>query len=201
MLCGQAAAAAALGTEDHRDPALAAAHETVLGRLVDDLVDNQRGEIDEENLYDRPHAANRGPDAHAGEGRLRNRRIDHALRTEFIQQPDRDLIRPAPLADSTADQEHPVVAKHLLAQRLIQRLAIHHLARRLPSRVSSRHTQLRATSSRNASTDGFGLLLANSMASSICRSISWSMARICSSVNPPCSTRYLRAIRTGSLAL
>src|SRR6202030_2555461 len=57
----------------------------------------------------------------------------HAALPELLEQALGDLERAAEHADVLAHQQHALVAAHLLAQRLAQRLAIAHLAHVLAS--------------------------------------------------------------------
>ena len=70
-----AAAGPALGPQDHRHRQLAAGHEVGLGRLVDELVQRQRDEVDEHDLHHRAHARLGGADRRAAHGALADRGV------------------------------------------------------------------------------------------------------------------------------
>src|SRR5581483_12468284 len=55
---------------------------------------------------------------------LRDRRVAHALLAELVEQPGGHLERAVEDADVFAHQHHRLVAVHLLAQRLVERLAV-----------------------------------------------------------------------------
>src|SRR6185437_9520134 len=65
---------------------------------------------------DRAHAHQRRAGAGAGDGRLGQRRVDHAPLAELLLEALGDLEGAAVDADVLADHEDPVVAAHLLAQ-------------------------------------------------------------------------------------
>ena len=64
------------------------------------------------------------PIAGADDQRLRNRRVDHAVFAEGIEQPFGNLERAAQFADVLAHHEDVVVAAHLFMQRLVDRFQI-----------------------------------------------------------------------------
>ena len=82
------------------------------------------------------------PSGHAGEARLRDGRVDHAV-GKLLLQPEGDGERPAPAAgdpDVLPDAEHPLVPAHLLRDGLPQRLGDAQSLRahtNMSSRVSS----------------------------------------------------------------
>jgi len=129
VLGGQAVADASLCAQHHRHVPAPAGHEAVLGGLVAELVQDQQGEVDEQYLHHRPHAGDGRPDSGAGEAGLADRRVQDAQRPELLQQPHRHLVGAAALSDALAHEEDGRVAPHLLAQRLVQGLAIHQRAR------------------------------------------------------------------------
>ena len=107
---------------------LAARHVVHLRGLVDQLVHDQRQEVAEHDVDDRPHAGHRRADADAREACLRDRRVDHALRPELLDEPEQHLERRAGLGHVLADHEDARIAPQLLAQRLVDRLAERQLA-------------------------------------------------------------------------
>ena len=122
MLRGGTARRAQRRPQDHRHFPLAARHVVDLGRLVHHLVHGQRREIAEHDVDDRTHAGHRRADADAGEARFGDRRIEHALGAEFLDQPGEHLERRARFGDVFAHDEHARVAAHLFGQRFADRL-------------------------------------------------------------------------------
>ena len=110
-------------TEHDRAAHLAAGHVQRLGRGVDDLVDRLHREVEGHEFDDRLQARHRRTDADAGKAVLGDRRIDHAPRAEFLQQPLTDLVGALIFRDLFAHQEHVRVAPHLLGHRIAQRVA------------------------------------------------------------------------------
>ncbi len=114
----------AVGAAEHdRAAHLAARHVQCLGRGVDDLVHRLHGEIEGHELDDRPQPVQRRAHRHAGEAVLGDRRVDHALGTELVQQALADFVGALILRDLLADQEHIGVAAHLQRHGVAQRLA------------------------------------------------------------------------------
>ena len=71
---------------------------------------------------------------------LRDRGVAHAPVAELLQQAVGDLEGAVEHADVLAHEEHVLVALHLLAQRLVERLAVaHDRHRRRSSAASARH--------------------------------------------------------------
>ncbi len=118
----QLSAAAARRAIDHRHAHLLAEHVVNFGRVVDDGVQRQKGEVDGHELGHRSQTAHRRADGHAADGHLRNGRVAHALLAELVIEAACDGIGAAPDADLLAHDEHPLVAVHLLAQRVGDRL-------------------------------------------------------------------------------
>ena len=107
--------------EHDRAAHLAAGHVQRLGRGVDDLVDRLHGEVEGHELDDRLQARHRRTDADAGKAVLGDRRIDHAPRAEFLQQPLTDLVGALIFRDLFAHQEH--VARRAASPRPLHRAA------------------------------------------------------------------------------
>ena len=74
-----------------------------------DLVERARDEVGELELDDRPLAHPGGPDRGADEALLGDRRVDHALVAELLQEALRDAERAAEVADVLAEQEDALV--------------------------------------------------------------------------------------------
>src|ERR1700686_1499725 len=91
-------------------------------RLAHDLVEGGMDEIRELDLSDRDQAVQGGADRDADNGRLRQRRIEHArlaeARVETVRRPE----HPALPANVLAHDEHTVVALHLFADPSAHRL-------------------------------------------------------------------------------
>ena len=85
------------------------------GRVVQDLVEREQAEVDGHDLDDRAHPAERGADAGADEGRLRQRRVADPLGAELLEQAQAHGEAAAVAADVLAHQEHPLVAVQRLA--------------------------------------------------------------------------------------
>ena len=130
VLGGDARGRAVRAAEHDRGAHLAAGHVERLGRRIDDLVDRLHGEVEGHEFDDRLQAGERRADAETGKAMLGDRRVDHALRAEFLQQPLRDLVGALIFGDLLAHHEHVVVAAHLLGHGVAQRFAHglrHHL--------------------------------------------------------------------------
>jgi len=117
-------AAAGRRADDQRDGKLPVEHVADFGRVVDDGVHGQEGEVDRHDLGDRAQAGHGRADRRAGDGHLRDRRVAHAPGTELVEEAARHGVGAAPHADFFAHDEHALVALHLFAQGAAQRLAI-----------------------------------------------------------------------------
>ncbi len=126
VLGGQLVAGAVRGADHQRAAHLAAEHRADLGRVVDDLVHRDEQEVDRHDLDDRPLAEHRRADAGADEALLGDRRVAHAVGAELVEQPGGHLVGAVEDADLLAHHEDAVVARHLLAHRQAQRLAVGH---------------------------------------------------------------------------
>jgi hypothetical protein len=98
--------------DDGRHAALAAEHEAVLRRLVDDLVHRAQREVDHPHLDHRLEPGQRHAHRGADDRGLGDRRVDHALRAEALG------LQPAVLAEDAA-------AAEVLAQRHHARVGLH----------------------------------------------------------------------------
>ena len=132
VLGGRAlAGAAALGhPQDPGHAALAAGHEPDLGRLGGDLIHREAAEVNEHDLGHRAHPDQRRAGRGADDRVLRDRRVADPLRPELVEQGAGDAERAPVLADVLAQQEHALVADHLLAERLADGLLVRHLGGR-----------------------------------------------------------------------
>ena len=134
VLRGGAEAGAVHGADHHRGHRLAAEHVLELGGLVEDLVEADPHEVDEHQLGDRAQPGGRGTDGGTDEAALGDRRVQHAVAAELGHQPLGDAERAAPgvvlagraqaAGDVLAHDDDAVVALHLLAERLVDRLTV-----------------------------------------------------------------------------
>ena len=95
VLGGGAGAGAGGHPHDQRHRGLAAEHVAQLGRLVDDLLHRERGEVGELELEDRPQAGQRRADGDAGAAELGDRRVHHPVGAEAVDR-DRPVTWKAP---------------------------------------------------------------------------------------------------------
>ena len=93
-----------------------------LGHLGDDLIERGVHEAVELDLHDRPIATERQSDSHSDDAGLCERRVDHALRTELVEESVRDAEDAAESADVLAQQHDLLVVSHRLAQTRAERL-------------------------------------------------------------------------------
>src|ERR1039457_2310220 len=91
-------------------------------RIVDDLIEGARDKIRELHFDHRTHPEHCGANSRADDQRLRDRRVDHALLAERVEQPFGGLERAAQIRHVLAHDEDIFVAAHLLGQRAINRL-------------------------------------------------------------------------------
>ena len=176
MLGAVALAGAALGAEHERHRQLAAGHEVRLRRLVDELIERERDEVDEHDLDDGAEARLRRPDGDPAHRALADRRVAHALAAELVRESGGREIRAA-LGDVLAEDDHALVVAHRARERCRDRLderGLDHVA----------YTRLAAISG-----SGNGLSRANRTAASTSSPASRSICRAVSS-----STSAKRAI-------
>ena len=95
---------------------LAAGHEVGLRRLVHELIERKRQEVDEHDLDHWAQPRLGGADGDAGDGGFRDRRRANALRSEFLGEPGRRAPRAA-LRDVLTEDEHALVGPHRLGER------------------------------------------------------------------------------------
>ncbi len=126
MLCSPALARAALGAQDERHGELATGHEVRLRRLVHELVERKREEVDEHDLDHRAQSRLRRPDGNPADRRLGYRRVTDALRAELLGEPVRGAPRPA-FGDVLPEHEHARVGTHRLGERVGDRLEVRRL--------------------------------------------------------------------------
>src|SRR5437764_6092058 len=115
-------AAARREADDHRHRSSGAP--TLLRGDRDELVPGARDEVGELHLRDRAEPHDRSAGAAADDGGLGERCIDDAPRPELLLEAERDLEGAAVDADVLADEEHALVAPHLRAETVRDRLEI-----------------------------------------------------------------------------
>src|SRR6266550_1532560 len=105
------------GPANHdRHVELSARHVMELGGRVHDLVEGEQGEVERHHLDHGPEPRHGGADADASESGLRDRRVDHPLGTEVLQESLRYLVGALVQAHFLAHHEHARVTRHLLAE-------------------------------------------------------------------------------------
>jgi hypothetical protein len=103
----------------------AAGHQPELGGLIDDHVHAEHGEIDVEDLHDRPRPGESRADTDADHAGLGDRRVAHPAGAIFGQQPFRHLVGAAAFGDALADDEDFRVARHFFVDGLAKRVPVH----------------------------------------------------------------------------
>ena len=185
VLRAAAVARPALRAQHERHRQLPAGHEVRLGRAVDELVERERDEVDEHDLQHGPQARLRGADRHARDGRLADRRVDHARRAELLDQAGGGRVGPA-LGDVLAEHEDAAVGSHGGGERTGDRLDVGRLSHR------------RRPSASISPAAGNGLSRPKRTAASTAAAASDSMAAGASSANQPCATPCRCSRRIGS---
>ena len=94
--------------------------------MIDDLVEGQQAEVDRHDLHDWPHAQHRGTDRGPDETLLADRCVEYPGGAELGEQPGGDLVGTLEDTDLLADEKYRLVAQHLSAQGVVQRLPIRH---------------------------------------------------------------------------
>ena len=123
VLRGDARGGAVRPAEHDRAMHLAARHIERLGGGIDDVVDRLHGEVPGHELDDGLQPGEGRADPDPGEAVFGDRRIDHAGRTELVEQPLGHLVGALIFADLLAHDEHRRVAAHLFGHGVAQRLA------------------------------------------------------------------------------
>ena len=130
MLRSAAPAGSALGAHDERHRKLAPGHEVRLRRLVDELIERERDEVDEHDLDDGSKPALGGADRDTADGALADRRVEHPVASELLGEAGGGQVGAA-LGDVLAEHDHPIVLTHRLRERPRDRLDEGDLGRRL----------------------------------------------------------------------
>jgi hypothetical protein len=104
-------------------------------RLVDELIERERDEVDEHDLDHGAQTRLRGTDRNSADRTLADRRVAHPLGPELLGQPSRCGVGAA-LGDILAEHNHTLVDAHRVRQRLVDRLDEGGLHERHPGRSS-----------------------------------------------------------------
>ena len=96
VLRGRAPGRAERRPQRQRHLQLPAGHVVRLRRLVRELVHDERQEVAEHDVDDRAQPGHRGTDAEAGDAGLGDRRVEHALRAELLDEAREHLERMCP---------------------------------------------------------------------------------------------------------
>ena len=91
--------------------------------LADDLVEGRVDEAVELDLHDRPVPAEGEADGGAHDARLGERRVDHPVRAELVEQPVGDAEDAAELADVLPHDHDLGVIRHGAAESFVDGLA------------------------------------------------------------------------------
>src|SRR5713226_8995521 len=122
VLRGGAARRSERRAHDERHLQLAARHVVDLRRLVAELVHDERQKVAEHDVDDGAQARHRSADTEPRDAGLRDRRVEHALRSELLDETREHLERRSGLRDVLADDEDGRVAAQLFRERLVDRL-------------------------------------------------------------------------------
>ena len=174
-------------------PDLSAGHERQLGHLIGDAVEPGIGEIREHHMKHDRMAGGGGANRHSCQRLLRDRRVAYAICAEARLKPFR-VAEDADL-DILAEEHNARVARHLLDERVIDRLdqsLLRHHACSIPPRPSDPAGRKDAKSS----SEGRGACAAACAARSTCFATSASMvASFAASATP--SRRSVSAYLAG----
>ena len=124
MLCCGPSAGPGREAHDEGHVHLAAEHEAQLGRLVDDLLHGQRGEVRELEFQHRPAAGECRTDRHTGLAEFGNRRVHHPVFAIAVHEIARHLEGATIDADVLAHQEDRGIGIHRLGERFLDRLRV-----------------------------------------------------------------------------
>ena len=119
----RASDSASVRTADyHWDAQLVVRSVSHAGRFADDLVDGGPDEVGKLHLGDRSQPVDGSSESDARDRRLRQRGVDDPVLAELFQQTVRRQEYTTPRADILAQDEHPLVARHLLTHGVADRL-------------------------------------------------------------------------------
>lgn len=106
-----------------------AGHVVRLGRRVDNVIDSLgqsaylHGEVEGHEFTNGFQAGEPGPNGDAGKAHFGDGRVDDPLGAEAVEQALGDLVRAVVLGHFLSQQEHTGVARHLLANGGVKRVA------------------------------------------------------------------------------
>ena len=169
MLGAEARPVAVRRADDERQRDLSRGHVAGLGDLVGDHVPADREEIGEHDLRDRSQPGHRRSHRRPDDRLLGNGRVSHAPGPEPLEEPEGGLEDSARSADVLAEEDHALVARHLLRNAGGDGVPVGQFRHDDPP---SAHTSFSMTS-----TPEGGQALAASVASSTARSTARSMSR------------------------
>ena len=106
----------------------------VLRGIVDNLIERTGNEISKLKLDNRPEALNSCSTRCTGKATLADRRIDYAIFTKLIQKTDGYFEGPAKNRNVLTKENHVLIAPHLVAQCLTDRLEVGDNRHRITSR-------------------------------------------------------------------
>ena len=128
--------------DGHRHVDVASGAHPILRQVADHLIERRRGEPVELDLGDRDETADRHSDRDADDGRLRQRGVETPLLAEGFGQTLGHPEHATELGDVLAEHQHPVVGRHRVVQRAVDRLR-HRQRRRHRHRGQQRALRLR----------------------------------------------------------
>ena len=102
--------------------------EPVLRRLVDQAVHREREKVSEHDLEHGSHPRDRRAVGGAGHRQLGDRRVEDALGAVLLVQAGRDREDATGERDVFAEQDHALVARELLVERVVNSLPELHLS-------------------------------------------------------------------------
>ena len=85
--------------------------------LIDHLVHDERREITKHDVDNRAHAGHCGANSHACEAGLGDRRVEHALGAELVDEAAENLEYRAGFRDVLTTNENPRIAAHFFRHR------------------------------------------------------------------------------------
>ena len=114
--------ATAPGHADHqRHAEVAVRPVTHASGLGDDLVEGRMDEVGELDLRNGEHAVERHADRDADDAGLGERRVDHPLLAELVEESQGDAEDAAARPDVLAQDDDPIVGGHLVVQSVVDR--------------------------------------------------------------------------------
>ena len=124
VLGAQLVPAAARHADRHRQGCLPAEHVAHHGKMVEDLVHRDIGEVDGHQFRHWPQLAEGRAGGETDDGRFGDGRVEDALRPELLEQTARHLERALIFGHILPKDHDGFVALHLLEERLVDGVAI-----------------------------------------------------------------------------